>query len=403
MRGVPRVAAVACTLCRTREDPANLDLDGTTMTTQLRILGSEEHVPLEACTPRALAGSTVYRTPDGRWLAPAFRGSAVDLGSRELPGPDEDEALAELVLDWVAIVRSHDWEDLRGAPLEGDEEWLDLRTAMVRVGWGPAAAQAAWDACAARPYARELPTAAGWAAAGWVVPAVADEPQPCFATPVLEARGLLRWTYIVRWADPVPLPGTSLPTDPEPDDLGWADVLSRLRQDHHTPDSLQEAEQVAIELLELEDLGPRTPLEAEDDPLPDRDLAAAVGHDSPLVRAAAWFLLHDEAERWLACTYAECGHHWAVEAEEDAYEMEEVLELASHGVANPVDAAYTRRRLLTLAFGDINDVPLAGAGDLDDFLAFYDGWVTAGRPEDDFADAARELRGDDEAAPPDEG
>jgi hypothetical protein len=36
-------------------------------------------------------------------------------------------------------------------------------------------------------------------------------------------------------------------------------------------------------------------------------------------------------------------HHWAVEAEEDAYEMEEVLELASTGVANPVDAAYTRR------------------------------------------------------------
>jgi hypothetical protein len=312
-----------------------------------------------------------------------------------LPDADDEDALSEFVLSYVDAVRAHDWEDLRGAPLEGDEDWLDLRTAMVRVGWGPDAARAAWEACRARPYARELPTAAGWAAAGWVLPAVADEPEPAFAAPVLEARGLLRWCYIIRWADPVPLPETDLPTAPEPSDLGWADVLSRLRQDHHTPDSLTEGAQLAIELLEIAGLGPRTPIEAEDDPLPDRDLPQALGHGSSLVRAAGWFLLHDEAERWLACTYAECGHHWAVEAEEDAYEMDEVLELASHGVANPVDAAYTRRRLLTMAFGDINDVPLAGAGDLADFIAFYEGWVGAGRPEDDFADAARELRGDE--------
>jgi hypothetical protein len=362
----------------------------------LEILGTGERVPVDACTPATLAGSTLHRAPDGRWLAPAFRGRAVDLGVRDLPDEGDEDAMGELVLAFVEAVRGQDWEDLRGAPLEGDEDWVDLRTAMVRVGWGPDAALAAWEACRARPYARELPTAAGWAAAGWVVPAVPDEPQPAFAAPVLEARGLLRWTYIVRWSDPVPLPETALPVEPEPADLGWADVLSRLRQDHHTPDSLAEAEQLAIELLELAGLGPRTPIEAEDEPLPDRDLGPALGHASPLVRAAGWFLLHDEAERWLACTYAECGHHWAVEAEEDAYEMEEVLELASHGVANPVDAAYTRRRLLTLAFGDINDVPLAGAGDLEDFIAFYDGWVAAGRPEDDFADAARELRGDDD-------
>jgi hypothetical protein len=365
-------------------------------TIHLTVLGTDEQVALDACTPVELAGSTLHRTADGRLLAPAFRGLAVDLGPRTVPDEDDEDGLSELVLDFVAVVREHDWEDLRGAPLEGDEEWVDLRTAMVRVGWGPGAAQAAWDACRARPYARELPTAAGWAAAGWVVPAVADEPQPAFAAPVLEARGLLRWTYIVRWADPVPVPETALPLEPEPTDLGWADVLSRLRQDHHTPDSLAEAEQLAIELLELAHLGPRNPIEAEDDPLPDRDLADAVAHASPLIRAAAWFLLHDEAERWLPCTYAECGHHWAVEAEEDAYEMEEVLELASHGVANPVDAAYTRRRLLTLACGDVTDVPLAGAGDIEDFIAFYDGWVAAGRPEDDFADAARELRGDDD-------
>jgi hypothetical protein len=74
--------------------------------------------------------------------------------------------------------------------------------------------------------------------------------------------------------------------------------------------------------------------------------------------------------------------------------MDEVLELAGYGVANPVDAAYTRRRLLTMAFGDINDVALAGAGDVADFVAFYTEWVAHGRPEEDFAGAARELRGD---------
>jgi hypothetical protein len=114
-----------------------------------------------------------------------------------------------------------------------------------------------------------------------------------------------------------------------------------------------------------------------------------------VVRAAAWFLLRSEADEWLACGYGECQHHWAVEAEEDAYEQEEVLELAGYGVANPVDAAYQRRRLLTMAFGDINDVPLAGAGAVEDFIEFYDDWVARGRPEDAFEDAARRLRGED--------
>ena len=131
-----------------------------------------------------------------------------------------------------------------------------------------------------------------------------------------------------------------------------------------------------------------------DEPLPDRDLVAACEHPSPLVRDAAWFLLRVEADAWLGCSYGECQHHWAVEAEEDAYEMEEVLEFAAHGVPNPVDAAFQRRRLLTLAFGDIKDVPLAGAGDLDAFLEFYREWVARGRPEEDFQDMARELRGE---------
>lgn len=362
---------------------------------ELQILDSDDRVALADCVRADLGGSVLYRAPDGRWLAPAFRARAVDLGVRELPESDDEDGFSELVLAWVEAVRAHDWSDLRGARLEGDEDWLDLRTAMVRVGWGPGPAHAAWEACRDRPYARDLPTAAGWAAAGWVVPAVSDEPQPCFAAPVLEARGLMRWAYIVRWTDKVPIPAEHLPVEPEPSDLGWADVLSRFRQDHHTEDSLLEASELAIEILELAGLGPRNPLEAEDDPMPDRDLGPAMAHPSAIVRAAAWYLLRDEAETWLACTYSECGHHWAVEAEEEAYEMEEVLELASHGVANPVDAAYQRRRLLTMAFGDVNDVPLAGTADLEDFIAFYNGWVEHGRPEEDFVDAARELRGDE--------
>ncbi|MBA2529232.1 MAG: hypothetical protein H0V19_04605, partial [Euzebyales bacterium] len=148
-----------------------------------------------------------------------------------------------------------------------------------------------------------------------------------------------------------------------------------------------------VELLVRAGLGPRSALEAEDEPLADRDLVPACAHASSLVRAAAWFLLRAEADAWLACAYGECQHHWAVEAEEEAYETEEVLEMAALGVANPVDAARTRRRLLTMAFGDINDVPLAGAGDVEDFLAFYTEWVAHGRPEADFEDAARELGG----------
>ncbi len=362
--------------------------------TTLTVLGSDERIPLADCDPADLAGATVYRAPDGRWLAPAFRAMAVDLGDRALPHPDEDAALSELVLDWVEAVRGHDWSDCRGAPLEPDD-WCDLRTTMVRVGWGPSAAQTAWSTCRRTPYARALPTAAGWAAAGWVVPAVPDEPDPAFARPVLEARGLLRWCYIDRWRDAPLLPTGPLPEQPEPTDEGWADALSRLRQDHYTESSAAAAAELAVAVLRRASLGPVGVLEAEDDPLPDRHVTAACSHPSPLVRQAAWFLLHDEAERWLACTYAECQHHWAVEAEEDAYELEEVLELAGRGVANPVDAAHQRRRLLTLAFGDISDVPLAGAGDLDDFLAFYEGWVARGRDEEEFEAAARDLRGDD--------
>lgn len=352
-------------------------------------------VPLEDCSAATAGGAQVWRTPQGRWLLPAFRGYAVDVGDRELPEDDDEDGLADLALAWVGAVRATDWTGLRGTTLDGDE-WTDLRTAMVRVGWGPAGAQAAWQACVDRPYRRDLPTAAGWAGGGWVVPAAPGEPEPVFAQPVLETRGLLRWAYIARWQEPAVLPEGPVPPGPDPGERGWADVLARLRADHYTAEALEEAETLAVEVLTAVGLGPSSALEAVDDPLPDRHIDGACQHDSAVVRAAAWLLLRSEGDTWLACAYGECQHHWAVEAEEDAFEQEEVLELAARGVTNPVDAAYQRRRLLTMAFGDINDVPLAGAGDLEDFLAFYDGWVAAGRPEDDFADAARELRGDDE-------
>jgi hypothetical protein len=361
----------------------------------LTLLGTGETVPLAGLSAGELAGAVVYLSPDGRVLAPAFRGTAVDLGAEPLPGPEDEDALAELVLRWVSAVRTHDWSDVRGQQLEAEGDWIDLRTAMVRVGWGPVAAQAAWQACRERPYARELPTAAGWAAAGWVVPAVAGEPEPTFATPVLEARGLHRWAYIARWQEPVAMPGGDPPTQPEPRDLGWADVLSRLRQDHYTAEALAEATDLAVELLTGAGLGPASPIEAEDDPLPPRHTDAALQHPSPLVRATAWFLLRDLDDAWLACGYSECQHHWAVEAEEDAYELDEVLELAGHGLANPLDAAMVRRRLLTMAFGDVRDVPLAGQGDLDAFVAFYTEWVAHGRPEEALEEVAAELRGDD--------
>jgi hypothetical protein len=364
-----------------------------TSTANVRVLGSDETVPLGGCTPVAWAGVDLYRTPGGRLLGTAFRGYAADLGVTALPDPDDEEAAGELILRWVEQVRARDWSDLRGVPLEAEGDWLDLRTTMLRAGWGPAAARAAWEACRERPYSRDLPTAAGWAAAGWVVPAAPDEPDPAFARPVLESRGLLRWVYITRWADPVPLPDTPLPTEPEPADLGWADVLSRLRQDHYTVSALEEAAALAVELLAVAGLaGPDA-----DEPLPDEHLAGACEHHSPLVRASAWFLLADEADAWLACTYGECQHHWAVEAEEEAFTQEEVLELAGLGVSDPVDAAYQRRRLLTMAFGDISDVALAGAGDLSDFLDFYREWVASGRPEETFEQAARDLRGDEDA------
>ncbi len=350
-------------------------------------------VPLAACEAAMIGGASAYRAPDGRWLLPAFRGYAVDLGTDPLPADDED-SISELALTWVEHVRAHDWSELRGSELDPDD-WTNLRTAMVRVGWGPRGVWAAWRACRDRPYSRDLPTAAGWAGGGWVLPAVPDEPEPAFARPVLEARGLQRWAYITRWADPAPLPDEPPPGEADPDDLGWQEVLSRLRADHYTGAAAEEAIALATEVLTSVGLGPASALEAEDEPLPDRHLADACGHASAVVRAAAWFLLREDADWWLACQYGECQHHWAVEAEEDQFEQEEVLELAARGVTNPVDAAYQRRRLLTMAFGDINDVPLAGAGDLDDFLAFYEGWVAAGRPEDDFADAARELGGEE--------
>lgn len=359
----------------------------------LTLLESGEPVALAVCAPADLAGATVYRAPDGRWLAPAFRGYAVDLGRRELPEPHDEAALADVVLEWVETVRAHDWSEQRGAPVD-EQSWLDLPVAMVRIGWGPTGVAAAWEACRRRPYSRDLPTAAGWAGGGWVVPAVPDEPVPAFARPVLEARGLLRWGYITRWSAPAPLPDGSPPTEPDPSDLGWADVLSRLRADHYTEHAAAEAEALALEVLAVVGLGPRSAEDAEAEPLPAAHVAPACRHDSGIVRAAAWFLLRADSDHWLGCQYGECQHHWAVEAEEDQFEQEEVLDLAGRGVADPVDAAYQRRRLLTMAFGDITDVPLAGAGDIDDFIAFYDGWVAAGRPEDAFADAARDLRGD---------
>jgi len=360
----------------------------------LTILRGGGTVDSAECREERYAGAVVYAAPDGRWLLPAFRSHVVAV-TGPLP-QEEDDAFGALILDWVEQVRAHDWTDLRGQTLDGDDDWIDLRTSMVRVGWGPTAAQAAWDACRDRPYSRDLPTAAGWAAAGWVVPAAAGEPEPVFGQPVLESRGLLRWAYITRWTDPVPVPAGDPPTEPDPSDLGWADVLSRLRADHYTGEAHAEAESLAVELLADQGRAPRDEIEAEDEPLPDRHVAPSLQHPSPVIREAGWFLLRSEADTWLACSYGECQHHWAVEAEEDAYEMEEVLELAGYGVANPVDAAYTRRRLLTMAFGDINDVPLAGAGDLEDFVAFYSEWVAHGRPEDDFEAAAAELRGDEQ-------
>lgn len=369
--------------------------------TPVTVLDTDETVDADACTALDLAGTRLLRAPDGRLLAPAFRGYAVDLGHIDPPAVDDEEAVSALVVDYVETIQAYDWTSLRGVPLEDERDWLDLRGTMVRVGWGPQAAQAAWRACRERPYSRDLPTAAGWAAAGWVVPAGSErggaeaEPEPAFARPVLETSGLLRWAYLDRWSQPVQPPDEPPPHEAEPSDAGWADVLSRLRQDHYTERARELASDLAVAVLGRAGLGPRNPVEAEDEPLPDRDLDAAAVHPSPLVRAAAWWLLRDEAEEWMACAYNECQHHLAVEAEEDAFEQDEVLELAAMGVANPVDAAYQRRRLLTIAFGDVSDVPLAGAGDLEAFVAFYTDWVNRGRPEEEFQRAAEELRGDE--------
>lgn len=361
---------------------------------RLDVLGTTESVDTADCRAVTWQGVTLYRTPDGRWVAPAFRGTAVVVSEGALPDESDEDAAAALLLRWVDAVRGHDWGHLRGAPIEGDGDWLDLRTAMVRVGWGAGAAQTAWEAARRRPYSRDLPTSAGWAGGGWVVPAGGgDEPAPAFARPVLEARGLLRWAYIDRWADVPALPAGEPPAEPDPPDAAWADVLTRLRQDHHTAGSLDRCVTLAVAVLNRVGFGAPTTDEVDDDPLPDADVGPATVHGSPLVRAAAWFLLRAEADAWLACTYGECQHHWAVEAEEDAFELEEVLELAGYGVANPVDAAYQRRRLLTLAFGDVNDVPLAGAGDVETFVSFYESWVAAGRSEEDFQRAVDDLRG----------
>lgn len=366
--------------------------------TTLTIIDTGEQVDARGCTAVDVAGTRLLRHADGRLLAPAFRGHAVDLGAVDVP--DDDDALGGLVLDYVEAVRAHDWTHLRGVPLTDDRDWLDLRGAMVRAGWGPPTALAAWRACRDRPYSRDLPTAAGWASAGWVVPAgggrdAEPEPEPAFARPVLETQGLLRWAYLDRWHRAVALPDSEPPHAAEPADWAWGDVLARLRQDHYTETARELAADLAVAVLNRAGLGPRNPVEAEDEPLPDRDVDAALTHHSPVVRAAGWWLLRDDADEWLACTYNECQHHLAIEAEEAAFEQEEVLELAGHGVANPVDAAYQRRRLLTLAFGDVSDVPLAGSGDIEAFVAFYTDWVARGRPEDEFEQAAEELRGED--------
>lgn len=365
------------------------------MTATLTVLGTDEQLRTADLEPLEVAGERLYRRPDGRVVAPTFRGYAADLGAVALPDDEADEeALSALVLAYVEQVRQHDWSGLRGAALTDERDWLDLRGAMVRVGWGPPAAQAGWRACRDHPYARDLPTAAGWAAAGWVLPAAPGEHEPAFARPVLESRGLLRWAYLARWQAPAELPQGPPPAEPEPTDPAWTDALSRLRQDHYTDTARHGAAELAMAVLARVGLGPRNPVEAEDEPLPDRDVHAACGHPSPLVRAAAWFLLRDDAEEWMACAYNECQHHLAVEAEEEAFEQEEVLELASLGVANPVDAAYQRRRLLTQAFGDVSDVPLAGAGDVEAFAEFYTDWVARGKPEEEFQQAVEELRGD---------
>jgi hypothetical protein len=367
--------------------------------TELTVLGSDRTVALSDCTAADWAGTRLYRSPAGAWLAPAFAGFAAAVhDGPALPDPDDEDAAADLVVRWVTAVQTRDWSDVGGAPL-GEADWLDLRTAMVRVGWGPTAAQQAWAEARDRPYAPTLPTAAGWAGGGWVVPVrgLLDptrdrEVEPAFARPVLEARGLLRWAYLARWAEQPVLPAGEPPADVEPAEAGWADALSRLRQDHYTDPSQEEAAELALAVLRRADLGARSDTEAEDEALPDAEVAPATTHASPLVRAAAWFLLRVEADTWLACAYGECQHHWAVEAEEDAFELEEVTELAGYGVANPVDAAHQRRRLLTLAFGDVRDVPLAGAGDVATFVEFYRDWVAAGRSEDDFRRAAEALR-----------
>ncbi|HVM19113.1 MAG TPA: hypothetical protein VM307_04065, partial [Egibacteraceae bacterium] len=161
----------------------------------LQVLRSSATVP--ATDGRAYAGGTVYRAPGGGWLLPAFRNHAVAVDD-PLPAEDDD-AFGTLILDWVEQVRSHDWTPLRGQTLEGDDDWLDLRTAMVRVGWGPSRAQAAWEQVRDRPYHRGLPTAAGTTHPAAAHPAAGDDAQPLFAQPVLEARGLLRWAYITRW------------------------------------------------------------------------------------------------------------------------------------------------------------------------------------------------------------
>jgi len=358
--------------------------------TTVTVLGEGRTVDLAALEPVEVAGAALLREGE-RLLAPTFRGYAVDLGERAVPDPDDEDALGALVLAYVEQVRTRDWSDLRGMPLEDERDWLDLRGVMVRVGWGPPAAREAWSACRDRPYSRDLPTAAGWAGAGWVLPAGQGEPDPAFASPVLETRGLLRWAYLDRWRTPVALPDGPPPQVAEAAG-DWGAIQSRLRQDHYTADAREGAGELALAVLDRVGLGPRTPVEAEDEPLPERDVEAVLAHPSGVVRAAGWFLLRDEADEWLGCAYNECQHHLAVEAEEDAFEQEEVLELASLGVPNPVDAAYQRRRLLTLAFGDVSDVPLAGAGDVADFVDFYRDWVARGKPEEEFQEAVEALR-----------
>lgn len=90
--------------------------------TTLTVLDTDETVDAGAGVAVDLAGARLVRLPDGRLLAPAFRGYAVDLGHIETPGIDDDEAVSALVVDYVETIQAHDWTSLRGVPLEDERD-----------------------------------------------------------------------------------------------------------------------------------------------------------------------------------------------------------------------------------------------------------------------------------------